>query len=185
MVLDALWRQDSREARILVVAGRNKPIPDNVVSIDGTKLTVIELDKANRRRITAAAKERYLILLKEGLDPSEAARSLGLTGSRMRSEAKRDKEFGQKVEQARAEGVPGVADRVFEMYQRRALDPDGPPQLLHNLAVAIHPLFEPFRRTKLEGSLGLQPLPQIDASLYTDEELIALRELLNRKAIEP
>lgn len=167
------------------MAGRNKPIPDNVVSIDGRKFTVVELDKAQRRRITAAAKVRFLALLKEGMDPSEAAMSLGLTGSRMRAEAKRDPEFGAKVEQARAEGVPGVADRVFTMYQRRALDPDGPPQLLHNLAVAIHPLFEPFRRTKLEGSVGIQPLPQIDASLYSDEELATLRELLTRRAIEP
>lgn len=166
------------------MAGRGKPLPDNVVNIDGSRITVVELDKANKRRITPAAKERYLVLLREGLNGSEAARQLGLTGSRMRAEAKRDPEFGKQVDAAKAEGVPGLADRIHDVYVNRALAPDGPPMLLHNLAVAYLPAFEPFRRTKLEGSLGIQPLPQIDASLYTDEELTTLRELLTRKAIE-
>lgn len=165
------------------MAGRSKPLPDNVVSIDGKPFTVVELDKANRRRITEAAKARYLILLEEGLDPAEAAYELGLTGSRMRAEAKRDRAFGVKVDEARERSYPGKIDRIRQRYHQRALDPDGPPQLLHNLAVVMLPEFAVFQKLKLEGGLDLRALPQIDPSLYTDEELVQLKVLLERRAI--
>jgi len=166
------------------MAGRGKPLPDNVVSIDGKQLTVVELDKAQRRRITAAAKERYLVLLEEGMSGNEAAHELGLTGSRMRSEAKRDEEFGKQVDAAKGKGRPGLVDRIQAAYVNRALDPDGPPQLLHNLAIVYHPDWDVFRKLKLEGGLDLRAMPAIDVALYSDEELEQLRDLLQRKPPE-
>lgn len=163
------------------MAGRGKTLPENVVRIDGQPFTVIELDRANKRRITAAAKARYLTLLEEGLNRSEAATKLGLTGSRMRSEAKRDETFGKAVEKAIETAYPAFQDRLRTMYTARALDPDGPPQLIHNLAVVHLPEFAVFQKLKLEGSLGLQALPTLDATLYTDEELQMLKMLLERK----
>lgn len=163
------------------MAGRNKPLPENVVNIDGTKFTVVEFDKAKRRRITKAAKDRYLILLGEGLLPNEAAYQLGLTGSRMRAEAKRDEEFGKKVDEARQHGEPQLVDRIERMYLQRALDPEGPPQLLKDVAMVYHPRWEIFRKTTIEGELGVRALATIDPSLYTDEELATLKTLLERK----
>lgn len=165
------------------MAGRAKPLPDNVVNIDGTKFTVVELDKARRRRITKAAKDRYLTLLEEGLLPNEAAYELGLTGSRMRAEAKRDEVFGKKVEEARGRGEPQLIDRIERMYVARALDPEGPPQLLHNLAIVYHPRFAVFQKLKLEGELGVRALATIDPALYTDAELETLKNLLERKPL--
>jgi hypothetical protein len=158
-------------------------MPDNVVNIDGSTFTVVELDKANKRRITAAAKERFLQLLGEGLLPNEAAYQLGLTGSRMRAEGKRDEEFGKKVEEARLQGEPQLIDRIERVYIQRALDPDGPPQLLKDIAMVYHPRWEIFRKTTIEGELGVRALATIDASLYTDEELVVLKTLLERKPL--
>lgn len=163
------------------MAGRSKPIPDNVINIDGTKFTVVELDKAQRRRITAAAKDRFLVLLAEGMLPNEAAYELGLTGSRMRAEAKRDEEFGKAVEEARTKGEPQLIDRIERVYIQRALDPEGPPQLLKDIAMVYHPRWDIFRKTTIEGELGLRAMATIDPALYTDEELATLKTLLERK----
>jgi len=165
------------------MAGRRKPLPDNVVNIDGSVFTVVELDKARRRRITQAAKDRFLVLLEEGLLPNEAAYELGLTGSRMKAEAKRDGAFGAKVEEARQKGEPQLIDRIERVYIQRALDPDGPPQLLKDIAMVYHPRWEIFRKTTIEGELGVRALATIDPSLYTDEELAVLKALLERKPL--
>lgn len=153
-----------------------------VVSIDGTPLTVVDIDRANKRKITKVAKQRFLLLLEEGYNAREAAHQLGLTGTKMRAEAKRDEEFGRQVEEAKLKARPMVADRIREAYMSRALDPDGPDRLLHNLAVVYLPEFEVFRRTKIEGDVGVRALPTIDASQYTTEELRQLRDLLSRGA---
>lgn len=163
------------------MAGRQKPLPDNVVNIDGTQFTVVELDKAKRRKITQAAKDRYLALLEEGMIPNEAAYQLGLTGSRMRAEAKRDEAFGKKVEEARQRGEPQLIDRIERVYIQRALDPEGPPQLLKDIAMVYHPRWDIFRKTTIDGELGVRALATIDPSLYTDEELATLKALLERR----
>lgn len=165
------------------MAGRSKPLPDNVVNIDGTKFTVVELDKAKRRKITEAAKGRYITLLEEGLLPNEAAYELGLTGSRMRAEARRDEAFGQKVDEARVKGEPQLIDRIERVYIQRALDPEGPPQLLKDIAMVYHPRWEIFRKTTIEGELGVRALATIDPALYTDEELATLKALLERRPL--
>jgi hypothetical protein len=165
------------------MAGRAKPIPDNVINIDGSTFTVVELDKANKRRITTAAKERYLVLLAEGMLPNEAAYELGLTGSRMRAEAKRDEEFGKLVDEHRLKGEPQLIDRIERVYLQRALDPDGPPQLLKDIAMVYHPRWDIFRKTTIDGELGVRALATIDPTLYTDEELAVLKALLERKPL--
>lgn len=165
------------------MAGRQKPLPDNVIHIDGTPFTVVELDKAKRKRITAAAKERFVVLLSEGLNPSEAAYELGLTGSRMRAERKRDEEFDKACGLAQLEGEPGFKERLRSTYRRRALDPEGPPMLLHNLALVHLEEFAVLQKTKIEGNLGITAMPHIDASLYSDDELRQLQELLARKPL--
>lgn len=165
------------------MAGRSKPIPDNVINIDGSVFTVVELDKAKRRKITQAAKDRFLVLLEEGMLPNEAAYELGLTGSRMRAEGKRDPVFGEKVEKARLAGEPQLIDRIERVYIQRALSPDGPPQLLKDIAMVYHPRWDIFRKTTIEGELGVRALATIDPSLYTDEELATLKTLLERKPL--
>lgn len=163
-----------------MAASKKDPLPDNVVTIDGKPFTVVELDKANKRRITAAAKARYLVLLEEGLNRSEAAHELGLTGTKMRGEAKRDPEFGKAVDEAIERSYPAFQDRLRNTYVRRALDPDGPPMLINNLAIVHLPEFAILRKTQLEGELGIKALPTLDTSRYTDEELETLRDLLSR-----
>lgn len=155
-----------------------------MVELHGESVEVVKLDGNRRRRITKVAKERHLMLLEEGLTNSEAAQQLGLTGSRMRAEAKRDPEFGAAVEKALERGLPGLQDRIRSMYAMRALDPEGPPQLLHNYAVVHLPEFESFRKMKLEGPLDLRALPTIDPALYSDDELRMLKELLERRPPE-
>lgn len=152
-----------------------------MVELHGQTVEVVTLDENNRRRITKVAKQRHLMLLEEGLTNQEAAQQLGLTGSRMRAEAQRDPVFGAAVEKAIRRGHPGLQDRIRSMYAMRALDPEGPPVLLHNFAIAHLPEFEVFRRTRLEGGLDLRAVPTIDPSLYSDEELEQLKELLERR----
>ncbi len=111
---------------------------------------------------------------------NEAAYELGLTGSRMRAEARRDEAFGKLVDEAIEKAYPMFQDRLRSTYVARALDPDGPPMLINNLAIVHLPEFAILRKTQLEGELGIKALPTLDTSQYSDEELETLRDLLSR-----
>lgn len=126
-------------------------------------------------RVTKAQQERFLDLVRDGHTRPEAADTVGLTGTKMRSLCRRDPAFNAAYEEALAEGRPGLQDRVRAVWHREALEGKN-PRLLWYLVVSTLPEAAWFRQ-------GTQPADETgeqrhDLTKLTNDELAQLKAIV-------
>lgn len=125
--------------------------------------------------------EEYLSAVASGAGLDLAARSVGMTGTRMRRLARRDPVFQERVDAASAEATLLYADRLRASARQLATRPEPVPRILE-VELATHvPGYEHLRRDRMKIDGRVEHSIVFDPStldLLTDAQKAALEDAL-------
>jgi hypothetical protein len=140
------------------------------------------------KRLTRAQRERFLELVRQGMDRSQATAAVGAPALSFRALCRHDPRFEADYEEARRAGYDPIAEKLRRRLVDLALDPENDSVRPIQLALQIYDL-EVRRilgasRVELTGADGgpLEHRTSYDLERLTDAELDSLHAFLSKAA---
>jgi hypothetical protein len=145
-----------------------------VIGIDGKSPVKRFLEEHSEDEL-----EAYIEAVRDGMGLDLAARSIGLTATRMRRYAKREPELAERISAAHAEGREHYQDQLKAAAHDLALDTQNPNPRILEVELAAHggPEYAHLRRDRVKHEGRVEHALVVDLTQLNALPIEKLREI--------